>query len=119
LTITINSSPAQVSGPVVELELSDSGSAHVSFTIFIPGVTPTPLQWDETFVGSKTFSLPMQVGTYKCVMMIGAFDTNNALGPVYRSQISLNGLPFASAKGKVPKKDSSDFGDKIETITVV
>jgi len=117
--ISINSNPAQVNGPVVQLELADSGSAHVSFTIFIQGVTPTPLQWDETFVGSKTFSLPMQAGTYKCDILIAAFTTNNALGPVYRSDIRLNGTPFASTKGRIPKKDSSDFGFKTETITVV
>ena len=116
--ITINSSPTQVNGPSVELKLEDSGSAHVSFTIFIEGVTPTPIQWDETFVGSKTFVLPMKAGSYKCDILIAAFTTNNALGPVYRSEVHLNGGSFASAKGKIPKKQTSDFGFTTETITV-
>ena len=118
MPIVINSAPAQVEGSNVELTLQDSGSAHVSFTIFIEDVTPTPLQWDETFVGSKTFTLPMAAGTYKCDILIAAFDTNNALGPVYRPEILLNGTAFASAKGKVPKKQSGDFGFKTETIIV-
>lgn len=119
MAITISSSPVQVNGPTVDLKLQDSGSAHVSFTIFINGVTPVPIQWDETFVGSKTFTLPMGAGTYKCDILISAFDTNNALGPVYRTDIQLNGLPFASAKGKIPKKQKSDFGFKTETIVVI
>ena len=118
MTITIQSTPLIVSGPEVALTLADNGSAHVSFTLFIPGVTPTPIQWDETFVGEQTFNLPMAPGDYKCVIQIGAFDTNNALGPVYRSEVRLNGTLFASAKGKVPKKAGGDMGDTIENFTV-
>lgn len=117
--MNIITTPTQVSGPTIGMALSDEGSAHVSFTIFIAGVTPTPIQWDETFMGTRTFVLPMAPGTYKCDMMIGAFVTNNALGPVYKSEIRVNGQLIASAKGKVPKKQNSDFDFKTETITVV
>jgi hypothetical protein len=118
MTINIQSAPLIVAGPEVELTLADSGSAHVSFTVFIPGVTPTPIQWDETFVGEQTFKLPMAPGNYRCIVQIAAFDTGNALGPVYRSEVQLNGTTFATAKGKVPKKVGGDFGDTIEKFTV-
>ena len=119
MAITINSSPVEVSGPVVELMLEDNGSAHVSFTLFIEGVTPIPLQWDETFMGTKTFTLPIAPGEYKCDIMIGAFNTNNALGPVYKSKITLNGLEFASTKGKLAKKNSGEFGFTTQSFKVI
>ena len=119
MTIQVQATPAlSTAGPQVTATLSDRGSAHVSIVLFIAGVTPVPVQHDETYFGSKSFTFSLPPGRYEADFQVTAYRVGNALGPVYDTEFSLNGLTAATAKGALPAGKNSDVGFATVRFTV-
>lgn len=119
MTIPVQANPALTTpGPQVTATLSDRGSAHVSIVLFIEGVTPVPVHHDETYFGSKSFTFSLPPGRYEAEFQVSAYRVGNALGPVYDSEFSLNGVTAATAKGALPPGTNSDVGFKTVRFTV-
>jgi hypothetical protein len=117
MTISIATKKVTTAGPKVVFRLSDGGGAHVSITIFIPGVTPLPVQFVETFLGAKEFVFLVPAGTHTCSVQIAAFNVADALGPTYDSKVEINTLPAAAAKGSIAKGKDADVGFKTFSFT--
>jgi hypothetical protein len=115
MEIKTSNSPVIVPKGNVVFVLDDRGGAHVKLILSIKG--KEPLQHDETFQGSKTTLLVLDVGTYDCGVMIAAFKYG-ALNRHYDSNITANGISLANAKGDIPQTDASDFGFKRFVLTV-
>lgn len=98
--------PTNVSGRTVKFLLEDKGSAHVSMTLVIAGVTV--LRHEETYTGSLSKELQIPAGTYECTFVEIAFKTG-ALGPTYDSRVTINGTPAAFTKGSIPGASDSDY----------
>ncbi len=115
MEINTSNSPVAVPKGNVVFVLDDKGGAHVKLILSIKGMAP--LEHDETFQGSKTTMLQLDIGTYDCSVMIAAFKYG-ALNAHYDSRISANGISIATAKGNILQGDASDIGFKRFQLTV-
>lgn len=105
-----------VSGPPLEITLSDTGNAFVSVMLQID--KREPIRYDENFIGSKTIKLTdIAKGDHACILAIFAFR-DGALGPTFNSTVTINGTDCGAAKGRIPTGKSFEFGNASFTLTV-
>lgn len=115
MSIRVNAENVAVSNPV-RLVLEDNSAAHVILTASITGHPP----FTHAFTygeGKVTANLPsLPPGVYLCAFTVQAFSYG-ALGPMYKTSLSVNNMKVAAASGNVPDT-GSDVGFGQFTLTV-
>lgn len=115
MSIHVNAENVAISNPIQFL-LQDDSAAHVTLTVSITGYPPLTHSFSY---GQGTFSGNLPVlppGIYACAFTVQAF-TYQALGSMYNSKLSVNGLTVAAATGIVPAT-GFDVGTRQFMLTV-
>lgn len=111
MEIQISNSPLDVDRGDVTFVLDDQGSAMVTFILTVEGFPP--VQHDEQNKGSLTKILKLGKGRHLCNIFIAAYR-HGALGPTYRSTVTINGTTVAIATGSVGKDESERDDQEFE-----
>jgi len=114
MEITIQNSPLDLERGDTTFVLDDQGSAMTTLILTVEGFPP--IQHDEPHKGSLTKTLKLAKGTYDCNIFIASYR-HGALGPTYKSKLTVNGTTVATADGSIGK-DESERNDQEFTLVV-
>ena len=114
MEITIQNSPLDVDRGDTTFVLDDQGSAMTTLILTVEGFPP--IQHDEPHKGSLIKTLKLAKGTYDCNIFIASYR-HGALGPTYKSKLTVNGTTVATADGSIGK-DESERDDQEFTLVV-
>jgi hypothetical protein len=103
MEIKIQNSPLDIEAGETTFVLEDQGSAMTTLILSVEGFPP--VQYDEPNKGSLAKILKLAKGRYDCNIFIASYR-HGALGPTYKSKVTVNGTTVATATGSIDKDDS-------------
>jgi hypothetical protein len=111
--IRIQNSPLDVEAGDTAFVLDDQGSAMTTLILSVQGFPP--IQHDEPHKGSLTKVLNLKKGTYLCNIYIASYRYG-AVGPTYKSKVTVDGTTVATAEGSIAKDESERDDQEFELV---
>lgn len=118
MTINVKTNDLSTASPV-RVEMTDASGAHVELVLLVGGQMPIRHAFDFT---EGSISVPLhrlKKGDHKCTLIVLALTHKDNLNGMYDVSLSVNGVPAADAKGKIPQGRGNDFGRGDFVLTVL